>query len=429
MFCTKCGAELANDAQFCTKCGEKTSIKNADSIKDNNEISNVQKLKSENHKTLKTSSQKEVNKNVKILIPMVAVIAILLVVIVKLAAGKNGTSGGGLFASKKNDDKADLSTIAEECPECGAAIETLLDLEEMGLAFGFNETKMKEAEKNKYNQMHHNCSADTINVENKLYTYKCAVGLYSGEWKGAGPSGKGSFVGTIRNSDRMVSYDGDWAYGLPEGKGTLFIDKYQGDYDMTYQGDMVMGMRHGTGLLIESVTNKQYFDDYYIAYEETIFANDTLTRETFFTKRDYKTDEDLAYGIASGDGNGNEYLACSTWKPGELSPREKNALENAEAMLALGVLGWVCYDGLTSWDKSEAKQWMDEWKAGCEADVVTWRQQQDEMKLDLIAKEANANAYAAARNDYEKASYQLGEDHFKTKELKNRMNFYGAQVK
>ena len=153
MFCTKCGAELANDAQFCTKCGEKTSIK------ENNKTANVQLIKSENHKSSKTTFQKEMNKNVKILIPMVAVIAILLVVIVKLVAGKNGTSKGALFASKKNDDKADLSMIAEECPECGAAIETLLELEELGNSFGFKEDEMQKDEKLKYNQMHHNCSA------------------------------------------------------------------------------------------------------------------------------------------------------------------------------------------------------------------------------------------------------------------------------
>ena len=381
MFCVKCGAELANDVLFCTKCGERTSIKKTNSNKDNNFI-NIKKTNVQSHVLVKSISN---NENIKILIPMVAIIAALFVVIVKLAAGRSTGTGGGLFASKKNDDKADFGLIVDECPECAEAIDSLLNLEEMGLAFGFSESKMKEAESSKYSLMHHNCSADTVMVKDKLYVYRCAVGLYSGEWKGAGPFGKGSFVGTIKNTTKSVSYDGDWAYGLPEGKGTLFINRYDGNMDMTYQGDMMAGMRHGVGLLYEAMADlgyERHYDELYTIYDETTFERDNIAQETFCTSYKMDTNEEMYYDIVVGDGQGRPSSLHGRWKVGELSPMEKQQLENFETGLVLAFTGWMLYKTFNYWEGSEAQQWLDEYKAGCAADLEQWQKNKIDMDIN-----------------------------------------------
>lgn len=114
------------------------------------------------------------------------------------------------------------------------------------------------------------CTAETVYVENMFMAYDHFIGYYTGDWKGLGPSGKGTFNGIkpYMIDDEYYSkqradfntfyiYNGDWAAGVPDGEGQYIyqltpteeqLDWLQGrSFQEVYKGQMKNGKKNGKG--------------------------------------------------------------------------------------------------------------------------------------------------------------------------------------
>ena len=90
-----------------------------------------------------------------------------------------------------------LDAIVDECPDCQSAIETYIEMIKVAQDWTTSKEELEMLESQKCNQMQHLCTAKIIQVENVPYVFRGGFGLYTGEWMGAGPSGKGTFCGTV----------------------------------------------------------------------------------------------------------------------------------------------------------------------------------------------------------------------------------------
>jgi len=323
MFCSKCGKEISDQDKFCSYCGALVTTNEAPT-------ESVQKKKSG-------------FKLVYLLIPMMLIIIAQLVVVVVLLQNSPANSNvsdkkGQNTASKKGAESDESSEglffadAVEKCSSCEAAITSLIEMQEHIGSFGYNETEVKKCSEQKYQDMHHDCKADIINVVDYPYTYRCAYGYYTGQWQGAGPVGQGSFIGTEPISDRYVSYTGEWKYGLPEGTGKLEISPFMGGWNQFYSGEMKAGMKNGTGVLYEEANLKQTGSDWlkrYRLYEETTFEDDVMTQVTYAEEYSMETNEVVRYFEMIGNEESGWVDIVSTWEAGELSPDERAIVEKA----------------------------------------------------------------------------------------------------
>ena len=233
-------------AKYCIKCGTQIGTYSADKPQ----------IQPQNNKTTKNPKKR------KWLPVAVVILALFALIMMFSGTSKNGTNKK-TKASKTSDGDISVSgkgfsldVINKQCPGCEQALNTYIDL--MAEADSLNSTKesIDYLCEEKYYQMQHNCTAEVIDVENVPYAYRGSLGTYTGQWKGAGPSGHGTYQGSVYWSD-AVSYTGDWLNGLPDGEGELYIENFKGGWDMEYKGHMTAGKRNGDGNIVEYIEIQQ----------------------------------------------------------------------------------------------------------------------------------------------------------------------------
>lgn len=318
MFCTKCGNEIESEARFCSKCGKPINLGDVETVSEN--------------------AHKKKNSNNLILIVIGVVIVALICTIFLLIRKDNEP----VSADKEKEDNIssnqglDLEQIVEQCSACENALNSLIEVCELGTEYGYDKDELMSVSLRKCEEMQHNCTADVIQVENVPYVYRCCYGYYTGQWQGAGPSGTGTFVGKNKLSEDIVSYSGDWAYGLPNGTGELYIENFLNHgNNITYSGNMSNGKRNGNGYMHE------YIPGYgYMVYGETVFENDVLAQETEVEVFDKDTGEVKEYLRVKGEEDGSVYLTVQ-WYAGELSPEQQQIVDYAQAALVIGLVGYM----------------------------------------------------------------------------------------
>lgn len=422
MFCRYCGAQMSDDAAFCPKCGKPNATPPVQSVP----AANQQKSSS--------------GINLKILIPLAAVITILLVVLAIKVIG-NGTESGfpASIAGKTSANGEDLSLdeIVKECSGCNDSIAAYLDLMNKALEYGYDEGELNSLISQYYNTMHHDCNADVTYVEGKPYVYRCCLGTYTGEWKGAGPSGVGEFIGKKKFTNNAVQYSGEWAYGLPEGNGTLYIQNFaDSTWDLTYSGQMRAGMRDGTGHIYEYNRGASYAPMYRI-YDAVDFSNDIMTSVTDVATYNANTKELLYYDRVTGDNSG-WITMIDSWGADELNPEQQKMLEYAECAIVVGTVGAMVYNAYKGVQEghaiaerisAESEHNMDEYFAQKEqADLDAYNAQQQQRAQDELAQQEEDRASKAQfyRDKYEEAinSYDPSGSLYQTKDYEYNMNYF-----
>ena len=338
MFCTNCGANNNEGAKFCTKCGQQLSY---NVVADN---------------TVGKKNGKPRNRFM-ISISLVLVVTIVTISVFDLWPWNNNGSGNErnnetenameIAQDKENPASNDemysvesfsLDAIVEECPDCQSAIETYIEMIKLAQDWTTSKEELEILEDQKCNQMQHLCTAQIIQVENVPYVFRGAFGLYTGDWMGAGPCGKGSFSGTVYGT--IVTYDGDWGFGVPNGEGELYAESgYSRGWDVTYTGQFKNGMRDGVGAWFEYYDGWQPADPRprYKIYDIATYSNDMLTDWVNCANYDAETGELLGYCKMKTNEKGASLMG-EQWGADELSPEEKDALGVAGSLFIAGVM-------------------------------------------------------------------------------------------
>lgn len=324
MYCMNCGTKNDDQAKFCIKCGQQLT----DSV-----------VVNEKPKPAKGKPKSWF----MVLISLVLVVAIIVVSVFDLWpwSKRSDKKANGNFTQQgevQNGEQAassgevvtfenfPLDAIIEQCPDCQAAMETYIEMLKASQDWTTSKEEIEALENQKCAQMQHFCTANSIYVEDVPYAFHGSFGLYTGDWIGAGPAGKGTYTGTIYETN-LVSYTGDWGFGLPNGEGQLYLENYLGTCDMTYTGEMKNGMRDGVGSWFE-------YDDQqgnihpipkYRVYDTAVYSNNCLTDKITCVEYEESTGEIIKYFYAITDDNGNPQM-LDTWGPDELSPEVADKL-------------------------------------------------------------------------------------------------------
>ena len=343
MHCMNCGSDNDDQAKYCIKCGSKLN----DAI-ENGSNSQPARKKSRNMFMISIS--------------LVLVVTLIIISVFDLwpwgQQDRDNNTQQILGSELKNDMQNDAQSssrddvvtfetfsfdaIVDECPDCQAAIETYIEMLRIGQDWTSSKEDLEALEKLKCNQMQHFCTAKTVYVENIPYVFRGGYGLYTGDWVGAGPSGKGSYFGAVYG--KTVSYEGDWGYGMPNGEGRLYAESgYLKLWDTTFTGHFKNGMRDGKGSWFEYYDDRQNVvspQPHYRIYDTAVYSNDMLTDWVDCVDYDAKTGEILGYCKMMTDEAG-EPIMGATWEPDELSPEMKNALGVAGSLFIIGVTVYV----------------------------------------------------------------------------------------
>lgn len=428
MFCTKCGANNNEGAKFCTKCGQQLSYR---AVADKT----VDKKKGKSRSVFMIS------------ISLVLVVTIVTISVFDLWPWSNGTDNEwssetdsewsnetgndmGTFQDKgnlaSNDEMYSVESfspgaIVDECPDCQSAIDTYIETIKVAQDWTTSKEELEILENQKCNQMQHFCTAQIKQVENVPYVFRGAFGLYTGDWMGAGPCGKGSFSGTVYGN--IVTYDGDWGFGVPNGEGELYAESgYLRGWDATYTGQFKNGMRDGTGSWFE------YYDDSekavapqprYRIYDIATYSNDMLTGWVNCADYDAETGELLEYSKMTTDETGAPLMG-ERWGADELSPEEKNALGVAGSLFIVGVVIYMGSEMVSSLTDPHYADSIYKAKTPEEqmAELNQYRQQkekeQEEQKRLDADKLAAEKAYAITQLDrWEKGELEAYDDDIK----------------
>lgn len=214
MYCMNCGTKNEDQAKFCAKCGQQL----------------VAAIVDEKPKPARRKSKSLY----MILTSLVLVITITTVTIfdlwpwsTKADKRKSGTQtqqtdgnktklddiqGGEQIASSDGVitfENFPLVAIIEQCPDCQAALDTYIAMLAACQDWTTSSEEIEALENQLCEQMQHFCTAEAIYVEDVPYVYHGSFGLYTGDWIGAGPAGKGTYLGTVYDT-KIVSYEGDW---------------------------------------------------------------------------------------------------------------------------------------------------------------------------------------------------------------------------
>jgi hypothetical protein len=405
MFCTNCGANNNEGAKFCTKCGQQLSYSSA--------VDNA------------ADKKKGKSRNVfMISISLVLVATIVTISVFDLWPWSNGTdkewsnetrNDMGSAQDKENPVSNDemysfesfsLDAIVDECPDCQSAIETYIEMIKVGQDWTTSKEELEMLENQKCNQMQHLCTAKIIQVENVPYVFRGGFGLYTGDWMGAGPCGKGSFSGTTYGN--IVTYDGDWGFGVPNGEGELYAENgYLRGWDTTYTGKFKNGMRDGVGSWFE------YYDDSekavdpqprYRIYDIATYSNDMLTDWVNCADYDAETGELLGYCKMTTNETGASLMG-ERWGADELSPEEKNAFGVAGSLFIAGVVVYMGSEMISSLTDPHYADSIYKGKTPEEqmAELNQYRQQkekeQEEQKRLEADRLADEKAYANTQLD------------------------------
>lgn len=317
MYCMNCGEPNDDGVSFCKKCGKHLGEAPTDAKK-------IRSLKGLHNIPLK--------KWVAGIMSIVLVIVAVTVVVPRVSK-----AGKGSNAVSSKDLK--LDDIVEQCPECQNALETYIATIAACQDWTTTKETIEDLEDQKCAQMQHFCTAETIYVEDIPYAYHGSFGLYTGDWVGAGPSGNGTYTGTIYGN-HIVTYTGGWGFGMPNGEGQLYLEKYYGTWDMTYTGEMKNGKRDGIGLWFEYDDGGGYRDPVFRVFDEAVYSQDQLTAWTNCVKYNAETGEILAYSKEKTNETGLPIMG-ETWGPNELSPEMENALGVVGALCIVGVVAYM----------------------------------------------------------------------------------------
>lgn len=142
----------------------------------------------------------------------------------------------------RNFDAADRRTRTTTTTRSWRETESTTTTHRIGLTTAYNKTMARgkdpdsykkyipDLEAHIYSEMEHSCTAPTIYVKDMPLFMDPYNGLYTGEWKGAGPCGKG--VLTCARNDEFYSYanyySGDLVAGVPDGTGVISMSKRDG---------------------------------------------------------------------------------------------------------------------------------------------------------------------------------------------------------
>ena len=335
MYCMNCGTKNNDQSKFCIKCGQQLT-------------ENVVAEK-------KTNPAKRKTKTLMVLVSLVLVATIFIATIFELwpwstkadkevndiragmddiQKGEQGASNNGVITF----ENFSLNAIAEQCPDCQAAVKTYIEMLKVSQDWMTSKEEIEVLENQKCAQMQHFCTANSIYVENIPYAFHGSFGLYTGDWIGAGPSGKGTYTGTVYDTN-LVTYTGDWGFGLPNGEGQLYLENYLGNWDMTYTGEMKNGMRDGVGSWFE-YCDDGYHEAKFRVYDTATYSQDKLTQ--FIDCAEYYADtgEIYQYCKMSTDELGRP-VQGKKWGPDELRPEMENALGIAGALCIVGVTAYM----------------------------------------------------------------------------------------
>jgi len=395
MYCRHCGAEVGDHAKFCASCGQSLT---------NEVVASTSK-----------PVKKKSGKGYMVLTALVLVVTIVIVSVFDLwpwsiGVGRKTDEPVNEVSQEKNDDRDErsdeededellasnegevlaepvagenafsLDAIVAECPECEAALETYIQIITESQKWAPDKDVLKALSSQLYTQAQHFCTAQTMHVENVPYSYKGSFGLYTGDWVGAGPSGKGCYCGTVGGN--TITYEGDWGYGLPNGEGVLYEENYMGAWDRTYTGQMKDGMRNGTGSWFEYY-DSEYHDAHYRIYDTTVYTNDMITDWVDCVDYDASTGEIKQYCKMKTDEAGNP-LQGTIWGPDEMSPELKNAMGVAGALFVAGATIYItgslageAIDSIIDPNAADAIYDMGLWEQG---PTPEWTQQEIERK-------------------------------------------------
>ena len=174
--------------------------------------------------------------------------------------------------------------------------------------YNYIKIKLRETENMVYDLMNHNCTAETVYVENYPYVCNDCIGYYTGSWKGCGPVDEGTFTGFKMKwfadnpacYDNTYTYKGEWQGGLPNGQGDYSLLIYpneealQSDYgdihfEEYYSGEMGKGMKNGRGVVTTIFHRFDMDDGDRISYfSECTFKDDKLSGSVEFADYDNK---------------------------------------------------------------------------------------------------------------------------------------------
>jgi len=340
MYCIKCGTQNPEGVGFCIKCGSSMDLNSGEDIRPQKKGS-----------------------------PVIAVVAILAVIII---VGVIKVLTGVIAGGQKTDEKSfSLDAISKQCDGCEEALNVYLEMLEESKSLNSTPEIVEAYEEELSRCMRHDCSAKVIQVENIPYAYRGSVGVYSGGWQGAGPSGYGTYKGAVYWSD-VVSYTGDWKYGLPDGEGELYVQEYAGGWDMEYKGQLAEGKRNGEGYLIEYYRSiGDGMPSKYRIYDKTVFQYDELARETECVQYLADTGELHSYYRMIGDGNGWVDIK-QQWYANELSPEQQQLLDYAECAFVIGTIGYMVNTAIHASEEVPRKSYEEQM-----AELNHWREQKE----------------------------------------------------
>lgn len=350
MYCMNCGANNNEDAAFCIQCGKQLG-------------------------TFVPPNEKQKKKSKGLFVVLISAVLICAIVIVSVfdlwpwSRGKENaadrmqaenTTGSAQMTSENGVvtfEHFSLDAIVAQCPDCAAAIETYIEIVGAGGDWLTSTEDLEALEQQKHAQMQHFCTAEAIYVEAIPYSYRGSFGSYTGEWIGAGPAGKGSYIGKVYG-ESIVSYIGDWKFGLPDGAGELYVEHYSADFDMTYRGQMKNGKRDGWGSMTETAVAEYRKMPFFRIYDEAFYVQDQLPEFVDCVQYDAKTGDIMEYCQIKTDEEGLT-IKGNSWGPNDLSPEQEKALSIAAVVFAFGYIGYLTYGAITigdDWDQGASNQ-------------------------------------------------------------------------
>lgn len=253
-----------------------------------------------------------------------------------------------------------------------------------------------------YSGMQHNCTAETYYVENLPMIMGHRKGEYTGYWKGAGPSGQGTFIGKdVYTSDLngiVYRYTGEWNYGLPDGEGQLIYSRNDEFYTFAnvYSGSFSKGIPNGYG-----ITYKQEWDGGEIYFDEGYFENGELVGQTSFAE--YNSSGKLL-GTGTAEVSVDEYMSMNVVSY-DKAINVKNAL--AVAGICAAVITGLYLGGSSSGSNygtspeqqmAELQKWRDEKSASNEAECAAQSEREEQYKQ--YCRSRYEELHAADSSDY-----------------------------
>ena len=385
MYCMNCGAKNNDQAKFCIKCGQPLNHGIVTAIEKKN---NPEKKKSRNWFMISVS--------------LVLAVTIVIISVFDLWPwGAKVDNEATVARTEKESDgeqtnantgavtlnNFSLDAIIEQCPDCQTAIETYIAIIAASQDWMTSKETLEALENQKCAQMQHLCTAQAIYVEDIPYVYKGTIGLYTGDWLGAGPAGNGTYFGAIYDKD-ITSYTGEWGFGMPNGEGQLYLENYFGSWDMTYTGQMKNGMRDGIGSWFEYCDDGGYYESTYRIYDEAVYSRDQLTEWIDCVTYDAATGEIRDYCKMKTNEAGLPLMG-EKWGPDELSPEEENILGIAGGIFIVGVTAYIVKEAIQTIADPHSADYIYKGKTPEEqmAELNRYREQKEEEEQMVLERE------------------------------------------